>query len=91
MFYFFPPVAVLIHDRPYLKMLWTFLLQLLGHVPGVIYGIYQVTRDWGALGPTAEVPSCLAGRARHPKRMLRPDKYSLAVRRVPCLFSVLFC
>jgi uncharacterized membrane protein YqaE (UPF0057 family) len=26
-------------------VLWAFLLQLLGHIPGVIYGIYQVTRD----------------------------------------------
>jgi len=26
-------------------LLWAFLLQLLGHIPGVIYGIYQVTRD----------------------------------------------
>jgi uncharacterized membrane protein YqaE (UPF0057 family) len=28
-----------------LFFLWAFLLQLLGHIPGVIYGIYQVTRD----------------------------------------------
>jgi uncharacterized membrane protein YqaE (UPF0057 family) len=27
------------------KVLSAFLLQLLGHIPGVIYGIYQVTRD----------------------------------------------
>lgn len=42
---FFPFVAVLIHDGPSKKVLWALLLQLLGHVPGVIYGIYQVTRD----------------------------------------------
>jgi uncharacterized membrane protein YqaE (UPF0057 family) len=42
---FFPFIAVLIHDGPCLKVLWAFLLQLLGHIPGVIYGIYQVTRD----------------------------------------------
>jgi uncharacterized membrane protein YqaE (UPF0057 family) len=43
--FFFPFIAVLIHDGLSLKVLWAFLLQLLGHIPGVIYGIYQVTRD----------------------------------------------
>jgi uncharacterized membrane protein YqaE (UPF0057 family) len=42
---FFPFLAVLIHDGPSKKVLWALLLQLLGHIPGVIYGIYQVTRD----------------------------------------------
>ncbi len=42
---FFPFLAVLIHDGPSRKVLWALLLQLLGHIPGVIYGIYQVTRD----------------------------------------------
>jgi uncharacterized membrane protein YqaE (UPF0057 family) len=40
-----PFLAVLIHDGPSKKVLWALLLQLLGHIPGVIYGIYQVTRD----------------------------------------------
>jgi len=43
--FFFPFIAVLIHDGPSRKVLWALLLQLLGHVPGVIYGIYQVTKD----------------------------------------------
>jgi len=30
---------------PAIKVLWAFLLQLLGHIPGVIYGIYQVIQD----------------------------------------------
>lgn len=42
---FFPFVAVLLVDGLSLKVLWAFLLQLLGHVPGVIYGIWRVTRD----------------------------------------------
>ena len=42
---FLPFVAVLIHEGPSIKVLWAFLLQLLGHIPGVVYGIYQVTRD----------------------------------------------
>ena len=42
---FLPFLAVLIHDGLSKKVLWAFLLQLLGHVPGVIYGIYQVTKD----------------------------------------------
>ncbi|WP_225448107.1 YqaE/Pmp3 family membrane protein [Streptacidiphilus sp. P02-A3a] len=40
-----PFLAVLIKEGPCLKVLWAFLLQLCGHVPGVIYGIYQVVKD----------------------------------------------
>jgi uncharacterized membrane protein YqaE (UPF0057 family) len=40
-----PALAVLIKDGLSIKVLWAFLLQLCGHIPGVIYGIYQVTRD----------------------------------------------
>jgi uncharacterized membrane protein YqaE (UPF0057 family) len=43
--FFLPFLAVLIHDGLSWKVLIAFLLQLLGHFPGVIYGIYQVTRD----------------------------------------------
>lgn len=40
-----PFVAVAIKDGFSLKVLWAFLLQLCGHIPGVIYGIYQVVQD----------------------------------------------
>ena len=40
-----PFLAVLIKEGPCLKVLWAFLLQLCGHIPGVIYGIYQVVQD----------------------------------------------
>jgi uncharacterized membrane protein YqaE (UPF0057 family) len=40
-----PFLAVLIDDGPSLKVLWAFLLQLCGHIPGVIYGIYQIVKD----------------------------------------------
>ncbi len=40
-----PWLAVLLHDGPSKKVLIALLLQLLGHFPGVIYGIVQVTRD----------------------------------------------
>lgn len=43
--FFFPFLAVLIKEGPSLKVLWAFLLQLLGHIPGVIYGIYVVVKD----------------------------------------------
>lgn len=43
--FFFPFLAVLIAEGPSIRVLWAFLLQLLGHVPGVIYGIYRITRD----------------------------------------------
>ncbi|TQF06696.1 YqaE/Pmp3 family membrane protein [Kitasatospora acidiphila] len=42
---FLPALAVLIKDGLSIKVLWAFLLQLCGHVPGVIYGIYQVVKD----------------------------------------------
>jgi uncharacterized membrane protein YqaE (UPF0057 family) len=42
---FFPFLAVLIAEGVSIRVLWAFLLQLLGHVPGVIYGIYRITRD----------------------------------------------
>lgn len=43
--FFLPFLAVLLKDGPSLKVLWAFLLQLLGHVPGVVYGLYQVLKD----------------------------------------------
>ena len=42
---FVPFLAVLIHDGLSRKVLWAILLQIVGHIPGVIYAIYQVTRD----------------------------------------------
>jgi uncharacterized membrane protein YqaE (UPF0057 family) len=42
---FLPFLAVLIRKGPCIEVLWAFLLQLLGHIPGVVYGIYVVTRD----------------------------------------------
>lgn len=41
----FPFLAVLIKKGPCIQVLWAFLLQLLGHIPGVVYGIYQVVKD----------------------------------------------
>lgn len=43
--FFLPFLAVLLKEGPSIKVLWAFLLQLLGHVPGVIYGLYQVLKD----------------------------------------------
>jgi uncharacterized membrane protein YqaE (UPF0057 family) len=40
-----PWLAVLIKDGPRLTVLWTFLLWLCGHIPGVVYGIYRVVKD----------------------------------------------
>ncbi len=42
---FLPFLAVLFKDGLSLKVLWAFLLQLLGHVPGVIYGLYRVLKN----------------------------------------------
>ncbi len=43
--FFLPFVAVLIKEGLSLRVLWAFLLQLCGHVPGVIYGIYRIVQD----------------------------------------------
>ncbi|MDQ6837872.1 MAG: YqaE/Pmp3 family membrane protein [Actinomycetota bacterium] len=40
--FFFPFLAVLIKKGPTLEVLWAFLLQLCGHIPGVIYGLIKV-------------------------------------------------
>jgi uncharacterized membrane protein YqaE (UPF0057 family) len=42
---FLPFLAVLIKKGPCKEVLWALLLQLLGHIPGVIYGIVKVTED----------------------------------------------
>lgn len=42
---FLPFLAVLLKTGPSLKVLWAFLLQLLGHIPGVVYGIYVVVKE----------------------------------------------
>jgi uncharacterized membrane protein YqaE (UPF0057 family) len=43
--FFLPFVAVLIHEGPTRRVLWAILFQLLGHIPGIVYGIYVVTSD----------------------------------------------
>ncbi len=40
-----PFLAVALKEGLSIKVLWAFLLQLCGHIPGVIYGIYQVVKD----------------------------------------------
>jgi uncharacterized membrane protein YqaE (UPF0057 family) len=42
---FLPFLAVLLHEGLTRRVLWAILLQILGHIPGVIYGIYVVTQD----------------------------------------------
>jgi uncharacterized membrane protein YqaE (UPF0057 family) len=42
---FLPFVAVLIHEGLTRRVLWAIVFQILGHVPGVVYGIYVVTSD----------------------------------------------
>jgi uncharacterized membrane protein YqaE (UPF0057 family) len=43
--FFFPFVAVALHGEPLRKVLIALVLQLLGHFPGVIYGLVLITRD----------------------------------------------
>ncbi len=42
---FLPFLAVWIHEGFSRKVVYAIILQLLGHIPGVIYGIYQVVED----------------------------------------------
>lgn len=43
--FFLPFLAVLIKKGPCIEVLWAILLQLLGHIPGVIYGVVKVTES----------------------------------------------
>lgn len=43
--FFLPFVAVLIHEGPTRRVLWAIVFQIVGHIPGVIYGIYVVTSE----------------------------------------------
>lgn len=40
-----PWLAVASKEGFSLRVLWAFLLQLCGHIPGVIHGIYRVIND----------------------------------------------
>jgi len=42
---FLPFLAVLIHEGFTRRVLWAILFQILGHIPGIVYGIYVVTQD----------------------------------------------
>lgn len=42
---FFPFLAVLLHEGFTRRVLWALLFQLIGHIPGVVYGIYVVTSE----------------------------------------------
>jgi uncharacterized membrane protein YqaE (UPF0057 family) len=42
---FLPFLAVLIHEGLTRRVLWAILFQLIGHIPGVVYGIYVVTSE----------------------------------------------
>ena len=43
--FFLPFLAVLIHEGPTRRVLWAIVFQIIGHIPGVIYGIYVVTSE----------------------------------------------
>lgn len=43
--FFFPFLAVLLKKGPTTEVLIAFVLQLFGHIPGVIYALVKVTED----------------------------------------------
>lgn len=43
--FFFPFVAVWLREGFSIRVIIALVLQLLGHVPGVIYGIYRIVQD----------------------------------------------
>lgn len=43
--FFLPPLAVLLKKGLSKQVLIALVLQLLGHIPGVIYALYVITRD----------------------------------------------
>lgn len=42
---FLPFLAVLLRKGLCMEVLWAFLLQLLGHIPGVIYALWVIVRE----------------------------------------------
>jgi len=40
-----PWLAVLLRRGPCKEVLWAFLLQLLGHVPGVVYALWVIAKS----------------------------------------------
>lgn len=42
---FLPFLAVLLRKGFKIEVLWAFLLQLLGHIPGVIYALWVIARQ----------------------------------------------
>jgi uncharacterized membrane protein YqaE (UPF0057 family) len=42
---FLPFLAVLLHEGLTRRVLWAIVFQLLGHIPGIVYGIYVVTSE----------------------------------------------
>jgi uncharacterized membrane protein YqaE (UPF0057 family) len=43
--FFLPPVAVLLKKGLGKQVLIALLLQILGHIPGVVYALYVITQD----------------------------------------------
>lgn len=46
---FLPFLAVLLRRGLTIQVLWAFLLQLLGHIPGVIYALWVISSEPQAL------------------------------------------
>lgn len=40
--FFLPFLAVLFHEGLTRRVLWAILFQIIGHIPGIVYGIYVV-------------------------------------------------
>lgn len=43
--FFVPFLAVLFHEGLTRRVLWAILFQILGHIPGIAYGIYVVVSE----------------------------------------------
>jgi uncharacterized membrane protein YqaE (UPF0057 family) len=77
--FFLPPVSVAMRKGLSSKVLIALLLQLCGHIPGVIYGIYVVTKDVGTPVP----PSTTEAVCRRPA-WRGGDRTALWVRWLRC-------
>lgn len=42
---FLPFLAVLLRRGFKIEVLWAFLLQLLGHIPGVVYALWIISKE----------------------------------------------
>jgi uncharacterized membrane protein YqaE (UPF0057 family) len=79
--FFLPPVSVAMKKGLSSKVLIALLLELCGHIPGVIYGIYVVTQESAAAADhhRGGLPPAALGSSTDSRPPLRPSSHSTSM------------